>query len=406
MCEKSCTACDACRTKNAEKASVTINKSTFTDSVTISEGGDKLVSVRDGVVDYLGKEIGHPDFYKSFKVYRSPETVRQIADQIVGVPITRDHVDIDLAPTNIIGEITGSEVVEWIDSETLTTLAVENTFSINDSEDINGNHVSIGFRADLVKADPSEPYDFIQENMVIHHVAKLGDEVNGRCGSICTFKDEESMKFKFKFADEEGSMNLEELSQLIHELPSAIADMDVEKAKAFLISLKKLYDEVLADREDVKKEIEVEEVVESADEAPESEKVDSTDSEIEEEEFVDEDLSEDEKEIVKVTGADSRANLDSITSFIDSRVQLAAKDHAMAVAKGREFLSESYSFADKSANQIKRDAIATMRTEKFADGVQLDTAFLMLEKKSAYANFSDAGIDDVDVLHELKDQEY
>jgi hypothetical protein len=64
-------------------------------------------------------------------------------------------------------------------------------------------------------------------------------------------------------------------------------------------------------------------------------------------------------------------------------------------------LPDTYSFKDKSAEQVMRDCLATETTEKFKDS-ELPLAFKLLKKSSNYANFGDNSISKFD---ELKNKE-
>jgi len=61
----------------------------FADTATYSDTERTAVSIRDGVLEYLGTEIGLEPPDKVFAVYRSPATIANAAHAMKGIPPDR-----------------------------------------------------------------------------------------------------------------------------------------------------------------------------------------------------------------------------------------------------------------------------------------------------------------------------
>ena len=78
----------------------------FTQNVSFKDDGNTekrtVISIRDGVQEYLGVEIGLEPLDKVFKIYRSPETIRKLKDSLIGIPLIENHIEPDGSiPDNI-----------------------------------------------------------------------------------------------------------------------------------------------------------------------------------------------------------------------------------------------------------------------------------------------------------------
>ena len=178
MCAKDCNDCEPCKKSKKEINSITNKKSFFTDSVTVDFNKKKLISIRDGVVDYYGIDSGIEPVDKVFKVYREPKDIVELAPSMVDLPITDDHINMDAY--NIVGAIVDSTIEEYVDQDLLSSVAISNTARLNDDSVLQDKtDVSLGFFAKLVEADESDPFDFKQVDIRPHHLAIV--EV-GRCG--------------------------------------------------------------------------------------------------------------------------------------------------------------------------------------------------------------------------------
>jgi len=98
---------------------------------------------------------------------------------------------------------------------------------------------------------------------------------------------------------------------------------------------------------------------------------------------------DEEKEGDKENFADSSKFKDAVASAVKGEV----KRYAEVVNKARNFVDADYDFADKSANQVMRDALATQSTDKFEDA-ELSVAFKLLRKANTdYSQFGDTKAD-------------
>lgn len=335
----------------------------FADSVEYNPTEKTAISIRDGVIEYFGSELGVEPAEKVFTVYRSPATIAKAAQLMPGIPFTDEHVSIDEDPPETGSTVLDAEVVDLWDDRYDARMGVKNRLTLTDAaiEMLRTKkELSLGYRGRLV---PHSKYDYEQRDIEPHHLA--GVPV-GRCGSACSFIDrkpitEESHMAKKMFFDQEGTVNLEQIVQMATELPEAIKSVPLDKLQEIMPSLM----EIVSYAKDQGVQVEDEEVTE---EVPE----------VEEEEM------EDEK---KFSDADVKAKVEQEkVKFADAEV----KRYAEVVTKARNFLDADYDFAGKTANEVMRDALATQSTDKFEDA-ELSVAFKLLRKPDTdYSKFGDS----------------
>lgn len=358
----------------------------FTDKMIFDAEARTVISVRDGIQKYSGAELGMEPIDKVFLIYRAPETVKAFAGEMSGIPITDEHVPLDKVPSDIIGKVIDAKIIDEVDPTTNTTVKVKNKIQLD--REVNKRELSLGYHADLI---PCDLYDFEQVGIVPHHLAVVE---RGRCGNMCKFTDEVlGMKKKldafkalrlesFKgFSDADGEINMQQVLQLVADLPEVVKTLPLKELQKLAQLLTKAMDVATA-------EIATEAAAGAAgaEETPEGGEVPvEPTSEVE-----DVEPSEEEK---KAAMADSKVALVDSTEFKDA-VEIEAtrrnKQYATVVAKAKDFLPDTYAFADKCANDIMRDALATQHKEKFEDG-ELSTAFKLLRKVATYDNFGNAG---------------
>lgn len=348
----------------------------FTDSVTWDDQEKSAVSVRDGVVEYLGSEIGQEPADKLFTVYRSPATIAKINELMPGVPLTNDHVSLDTEVTNPVGSVLSSEIIDFIDSDTVAHLALRNRIKISDS--ISGalrtgkRQLSLGYFGKLV---PHDRCDFEQIDLLPHHLAVV---LAGRCGSACSFIDKmpEGVNTMFKkrktveglhkaFMDAEGQPNLQQIVEIAQQLPEALKAVPMDKLQEIMPVLQEIIalTGVTAPAADTPEGV--------TDEEPEKLK----DEEIKKEELVD--------EAPEIPITDSAEFKDAVSA--------ALKRHTETIEKARGFLDESYSFTGKSTAQIMRDAVAVEHGKQQFTDHELTVAFKLLKKSgSDLRKFGDA----------------
>lgn len=342
------------------------------------------ISVRDGVLEYYGAEIGMEPADKLFKVYRSPATIANVAAKMAGIPLTNNHVEVQpfVDEADKCGTVETADMVDMLDSSTASTLAIRNTISLSDEimGDVESGkrELSLGYDADMI---PHDKYDFEQRDIIPYHLAVVEQ---GRCGPRCRFIDHKQQKGlpmkKTKlalliaaitaskgFKDADGdSITVEQIAELAVALPEALKSAPLEKLQEIWPALM----ELINMSKDAGVEMEgLSEVVEEV----------STETET-----TDEEVEDPEKEKMAVT--DSKAFKDALQKATDA----AIKRHSSVVDKAKGFVGEQYSFADKSTNQVIRDALASQYgKQKFADS-ELDLAFKMLRKQTNnLASFGD-----------------
>ena len=366
----------------------------FQDSVVFDPGNKTAVSVRDGVIEYLGVELGMEPADKMFTVYRSPATIANTAMSMEGLPITDEHVDLDLPAPGDGGFVSESAMIDANDPITHTTIAIRNTLSLSDTMramvEAGKRELSLGYHADLV---PHDEYDFEQRDVIPHHLATVD---RGRCGSMCSFIDrkpttineDEPMKLHKAFSDADGAMNLQQIVELATALPEAIKAVPVDQLQKLLPALQQIVEAAKgvmpAEEPTAPVEGADEEVIKLGGEPD----VPASDA--------DTPPTEEEKE--KFSDAVAVEATKQAAGFVDK----AVKEHAAVIVKARDFVDEEYNFTDKSTVQIMRDAAATQTPDKFTDE-ELPLVFKLLKKPEAnYAKFGDSQSKDFD---SLKDKE-
>jgi len=354
----------------------------FRDSVVFNPTEKTALSVRDGVLEYLGLELGLEPPDRLFKVYRSPATIANTAMKMAGLPVTDEHVALDVPPPTNGGFVSESEMVDAADPVTQTTIAIRNRLSIADTllaaVEADKRELSLGYNADLIPCDDGE-HDFEQRNIRPHHLAVVP---RGRCGPMCSFIDklpteEEKAMPKSKlhkaFCDQEGAMNLQQIVELATALPEAIKSVPVDQLQELLPALQQ--------------------IVEAAKSVMPEEEMTPMEEETPTEEMSDEgDMTNEEEKKPSFSDADVKV-------FTDK----AIRQHAAVIEKARGFLAETYAFADKSTEEIMRDALATVDNTKFSN-TELPLAFKLLKKPDAdYSRFADSQPGSLSTI--LKDKE-
>lgn len=353
----------------------------FEDKAVYDSVAKTAVSVRDGVLEYRGSEMGMEPADKLFKVFRSPATIANAAMRMAGIPITDEHVTLDVPAPTEGGKVTSADMIDVLDEATGATIAIKNKLAASDalceSIDAGKRELSLGYNADLV---PHDVYDFEQLDIMPHHLAVVDQ---GRCGSMCSFLDkkmesedkmdkEEFKKLLKAFTDTEGSPNMQQIVELATALPEAIKSVPVDQLKKLLPALKQIVEAAKTVAPEVVEEVatEGEGAVKTEDEKDEQEVKDTEAKEKDEKTFSDAVASEVSKKKAQ---------------FIDE----AVKAHGAAITKARDFVAEDYVFTDKSTAQVMRDALATQSSESFTDS-ELPLAFKMLKQLPAnYREFAD-----------------
>jgi len=347
----------------------------FEDAAIYSSATKTAISVRDGVIEYLGAELGLEPIDKVFTVYRSPATIANAAYCMPGIPLTDEHVSLDGDASDTGSTVSESIVIDMIDECTSSRIGVQNKLQLSDAALAtlqDKQQLSLGYRADLI---PHSKWDFEQVNIIPHHLAAVPV---GRCGPLCCFLDrkpqteqESAMKSKLHkvFQDAEGAVNLEQIVDIATSLPDAIRKVPVDKLQKLIPAMQEIMSYA--------KEQGVMQEEESDPEMTDEEKPKMTDEENPE---------ADEEEKPKFSDADMKK---AMSKFADAEV----KKYSQVVTKARNFLDEDYDFAGKTANQVMRDSLATQSTDSFADE-ELSIAFKMLRKSETdYSKFGDSKAD-------------
>lgn len=332
-------------------------------------GQKNAISIRDGVLEYFGYEIGMEPSDKVFTIYRSPATISNAAKKIPNMPVTPDHIEVGSEVVNAVGYTGDYEMIDMYDESVNSTIAAKHPVQFQDSYSLqDSQELSWGYDADLVEHDI---YDLEQKNIEPHHLAIVD---RGRCGSSCRFVDKKTVEtdemsqtekddVKSVFKDADGNINMQTVIAAVQQLPEAIKSLPIEKLAEIMPPIMEVVDMSKNSSETMDEEEMVEEEEKTED--------------AEAEEYADEE---------KPKMQDSAAFKDAVMKATDS----AVRTHGAVVEKAKDFLDDTYSFADKSTVEVMRDAVSTQHTEKFNDS-ELHMAFKMLKMQPAYQNFADSG---------------
>lgn len=406
-------------------------KKTFKDKAIFNSGERTAITIRSGVLLYDASELGMNPESGTQSVYRSPATIFNASQRMAGIPVTNEHVDIDMPPPINGGKVISSEAIDIVDEENDATIAIKNKLDISDNMQRiieSKKELSLGYQAELV---PHDIYDFEQINIMPHHLAIVP---NGRCGSMCSFVDhkplienpkEVEMKIKFKdakgkvtaksiiaalnaftdnkanFTDAKGNVNMQQIIDVITALPEAIKTVPVDQVAKVMPHLEAL---IVASRQVATEEEAVEETMAGQEEdagVTNPDGSETTDEESEEVSDIEVEDADEESKEVEVEDAETEKEEDEKEDKKDFSDSMAFKDAVTAKAKiftdkaistiekARNFLGDDYVFEGKETSKIMRDALKTATTDTFADA-ELDIAFKMLKDAGSYKEFGDS----------------
>ena len=339
----------------------------------------RIQSVRDGVQDYLGVELGIQPYEELFTVYRSPETIAAITNPMVGLPIVQGHVsNTEPVPEGAaIGSVLDSEVTEYINDSTDSSLILQNSISVSDElircATKGQKYFSLGYMGNLRE---HEVYDFEQYDIVPKH---LGLVDSPRGGETLTFMDGKPRMYKL-FTDADGTLNMERTVEIAQALPEAMRKMPMEKLMEVLPMMQEI----------------VEMANMSGGEMPAGENNDADeDMDMDDQKMMDgdtsveEDLNDQEMPMKKEDDMEDQKNYTDAKT-VQKMIQNEVRRTAQITEKARKILPDTYNFADASPDQIMRDALALYYPEdNFADN-EVSTAFKLLKVNNNYQNFGDS----------------
>lgn len=167
----------------------------------------EALTVRTGIQDYLGSEVGMPE-KAIVRVYRPAEEVfnKDSLRSFAHLPLTLDHppggVDAETWKERAVGEVS-TDVIR--DGERIKfALIVKDSKAIKEIEDSSRRELSAGYTCDL---DPTpgttpdgQPYDMVQRNIRGNHVAIVR---KGRAGA--DFRIGDAASWVAPVADNEGA---------------------------------------------------------------------------------------------------------------------------------------------------------------------------------------------------------
>lgn len=374
-----------------------MNTLKFSDAATYDGSLKTAISVRDGVLEYLGSEIGHEPPDKLFTVYRSPATIANLVAKMAGIPVIADHVEPGTEDDDIQSKVESATLIDSFDDELGSTLAIKNKLSLDPAmlAEIEGgkSQLSLGYTGQLA---PHSKYDFEQIDLTPTHLAAVEA---GRCGEGCRFMDRKPKptpeanrpmkKLHKAFLDAEGSLSLSQIVELAAGLPEAIKNVPADKLSELLPALQ----EIMAAANAAGVETPAAEVVA---EVPEMTDEDA-------DKLMDASADAAGGDPVKVTDSARKVLRKKFADKLAVAISDAVKTHTAVIDKARTILPENYSFADKSTAQLMREALAVEHgSQKFSDS-ELSVAFKLLKKSGGeYQTFGDRSTDDKSLSARLK----
>lgn len=349
----------------------------FKDKVIYDGAKKTAISVRDGVIEYFGAEIGRAPVDKIFRVYRSPATIANAAALMTGIPLTDGHVSLDSPPAAPKGTVLTSKMIDIDLPQYGARIGVVNTLEVAaDAQPIidgGMRELSLGYHAELVDAASGSDFDLEQINIMPHHLAYLNA---GRCGSVCSFIDhhkegnENMSKLHKAFTDEAGAPSMTEIVAIAQALPEALKTLPVDKLTEILPMLQ--------------------EIVTAAGKktAPEGEAEDTLDGGNADDTMEGGDA--DPKAEDTLEGGEAKKIAVTDTAEFKDAVAAAMNQHVAVLDKARNFLSADYAYQGKTTKQVMLDTLAVEHgKQKFNDN-ELEVAFKMLKKTvSRHEKFGD-----------------
>lgn len=372
-------------------------KDTFKHTAFFDMSTRTVRSVRDGAQEYYGIELGLEPSDKVYTLYRSPETVANIASKLPKLPVTNDHVDVgaisEVKESDKIGMLTATEVIELDDGSTSSTLCLENKVTLNDTAislvNSGKKEFSLGYNG---KLKPHDKYDFEQYDIVPTHLALVD---NARGGSVLTFADKnegDQMAGKKAdalhsvFLDAEGAPNLQQIVEIGNGLSEALKTVPIDELKKMLPTLQKIM--AMGESGDPAIEAAAEELEDVVEGDADTEMVDM-DKTMEDMEGEEKEKFADSKLFKSIVASQSKSFSDSeaFKTAVDDKV----KAHSAAIDKAVNFVDEQYVFADKSTKQIMLDALKSEHGNTVFEDSELEVAFKLLKKSgSDLKNFGDS----------------
>ncbi|MFT6834381.1 MAG: hypothetical protein ACJA0H_000409, partial [Francisellaceae bacterium] len=97
--------CNSCKEKEINNIKDALSVGITTERLSFDAASKTLVSIRDGYQEYAGIEIGEQPHDKTFKVFRSNDTIQEASKKLGNIPIIDGHIDLvdDIPQDKIIG---------------------------------------------------------------------------------------------------------------------------------------------------------------------------------------------------------------------------------------------------------------------------------------------------------------
>lgn len=317
--------------------------------------------MRDGVLEYLGLELGMTPPDATFRVYRSPATLANAARLTQSIPLTHDHVSLDEAPLVPVGRVDTYECIDLLDEATSSTTGVLHQItcdaSILGALETGKRELSLGYFSDL-QPSSRDGVDFEQTNIIPHHLAVV---TNGRCGPVCSFLDKKpsekpvTEKKKVSTLDETAELNLATIAEMMKQLPELVRSTPIDKLKDLLGPLQ---DALAAATK-------------------------ATEADVDADGEADKPADSDKPAESPTPSNDSAAVFqDAVAKRVALEVKAATELRDSVVEHATKFVDATYTFKGKSTHQIMRDALTTQYGAQVFSDTELPIAFKMLRHTS------------------------
>ena len=366
-----------CKCKSCDCAERALNQS----AIFLDKDLKSCISLRDGYQEYYGFEIGldSKDSDKEFKIYRSSKTIRDCYKDLIGLPVTIDHVNpLKPVPKNkIVGKIKASTLVKLDEKATKTKVAVKNVLDLSDKAlkavKDGKKQLSLGYVCDTGE---HKKFDLEQLNIEPHHLAIVDA---GRCGDSCSFLDKKG-KVNFMSLRREVEVALTDARS---RLSNATSEKDMRNLLVGLKFFSYCDEEGVSEELDSKEDDFEDEDIDKDMEDSESEEKKEDFEDEEEDEATNEEAEESEEAI-----SDKKHKKAKKDHNIKAMINQGVKDGVSIIEKARNFLPSDYDFTGVSSKRVMLDSLHAIYPEEEFRGSEIRTAFKLLKNDvSKHRNF-------------------
>lgn len=352
----------------------------FKDKATLDLTTKKARSARDGVLEYHSLELGLIDEYgdRMLKVYRSPATIANLRDQMPGLRVVFDHIDIGAPTPSEHGIILDAYNVDLFDDELHSTIALEHNLNLPQSmiqRSADYSDMSLGYRATLV---PTDRYgcDLEQRDLIADHLAQVQD---GRNGDLISFIDSNSIVKEINMG--KNDMEKKIVDEAVETPPDKKEVIDEEMTFAQMEEMALMLAESL-------KKLSPSQLTELGAPLASLRAILSKATEIENSGTVSSDVPEDKEGMDDSMSEGIKPEEFKDSAFFKDAVANAVSEHIAVIQKAKIFLDESFDYASKMPVEIMK---AALESQGYKDVATRDVPAVFKHLKKVdlkdYSNF-------------------